>query len=59
MMLTSFKPKKEKNVVLLSSKHNTKAIGDYEKPEVIHYYNKTKGGVDVLDRMCAVYSCSR
>ncbi|XP_068222229.1 piggyBac transposable element-derived protein 4-like [Palaemon carinicauda] len=48
-----FKPKKNKIVLLLSSKHNFSAIGERNKPEAIHFYNKTKGGVDVLDMMCA------
>lgn len=58
-MAVSYKQKKEKNVVLITSEHNTPAIGEKSKPEVIHYYNQTKGGVDILDHMCAVYSCSR
>lgn len=28
-------------------------------PEIIHFYNQTKGGVDVFDQMCAHNSCSR
>lgn len=59
MMLTSFKAKMNKIVVMLSSKHNESEIGQKNKPEVIHFYNRTKGGVDVLDHMCATYSCSR
>lgn len=30
-----------------------------DKPEVIDYYNKTKGAVDTFDQMCSSYSCSR
>lgn len=59
LMAVSYKQKKNKCVNLLSSKHNEPVIGEKNKPEVIHYYNSTKGGVDVLDRMCTVYSCSR
>ena len=29
------------------------------KPEVIEFYNETKGGIDTFDQMCATYSCSR
>jgi hypothetical protein len=29
------------------------------KPEIIEYYNKTKGGVDTLDQMCATYTTGR
>ncbi|XP_068240972.1 piggyBac transposable element-derived protein 4-like [Palaemon carinicauda] len=57
--MVSFKPKKDKIVLLLSSKHNSSAIGKRNKPEAIHFYNKTKGGVDVLDMMCARYNCNR
>jgi hypothetical protein len=30
-----------------------------EKPEIIQYYNRTKGGVDTLDQLCATYTCGR
>ena len=29
------------------------------KPEIIEFYNGTKGAVDTFDQMCAQYSCSR
>lgn len=29
------------------------------KPEIIMYYNQTKGGVDTFDQMCSLMSCSR
>lgn len=29
------------------------------KPQIIEFYNETKGGVDTFDQMCALYSCSR
>lgn len=32
---------------------------DTEKPEMITAYNKTKGGVDTVNKMCAVYNCTR
>lgn len=28
-------------------------------PEVLGFYNKTKGGVDVFDQLCKDYSVSR
>nr|CAH7719842.1 unnamed protein product [Callosobruchus chinensis] len=28
-------------------------------PEIIEYYNSTKGGVDLLDQKCANYCCGR
>lgn len=33
--------------------------GDKIKPEIITHYNKTKGGVDVEDELCANYNVSR
>lgn len=58
-VLLSYKPKKNKIVLLMSSKHERPEINDKGKPEIIQFYNKTKGGVDVLDQMCAHYSTSR
>lgn len=57
--LVSYKPKSDKIVLLLSSHHNQPDVGENEKPEIINYYNKTKGGVDVLDSMCSRYSINR
>ena len=58
LTLVSYIPKsksKKKNVVLISSMHQDKKIdeatsGD-KKPEIISFYNSTKGGVDVVDIM--------
>ena len=53
----SYVPKKNRSVVLLSSLHHDAVIcNDTEKPEIIEYYNKTKGAVDTLDQMCARYT---
>jgi hypothetical protein len=30
-----------------------------EKSEIIQYYNRTKGGVDTLDQLCATYTSER
>lgn len=57
--LLSYKTKKEKNVLLLSSRHHTQTISKRKKPEILHYYNTHKGGVDIFDQLCAKYSCSR
>lgn len=45
--------------MLLSTLHHEAVIGEKAKPEIIHYYNTSKGGVDVLDHMCASYNTSR
>lgn len=46
-------------VLLLSSMHNQPKIGETGKPEIIEFYNSTKGGVDTFDEMCSIYSCHR
>ena len=43
--------------------HDSKSIdtdtGDKQKPSVITFYNKTKGGVDTTDKLCASYNVAR
>ena len=49
-------PEKNKSVVLLSSFHHDLTIcSDSENPEIIEFYNITKGEVDVLYQMCGRY----
>lgn len=58
--ITSYVPKKNKSVVLISTMHNDSSLNeDTKKPEVIHDYNMTKGGVDTVDQLCSNYSVSR
>lgn len=56
-------PKKNQNVLMLSTLHDDDSIdpatGDDQKPEVITFYNVTKGGVDVVDRKKKDYSVKR
>ncbi len=64
MTLVSYVPDrktttKKKMVLLLSTMHNQGEISDRGKPEIIEYYNRTKGGVDTFDQMTAMYSTSR
>lgn len=33
--------------------------GEKKKPEIINYYNATKGAVDTLDEMVGTYRCKR
>lgn len=58
--LVSYVPKKNKNVLLLSTMHTDKNLmlskSNVEKPEIILYYNHTKAGVDTIDQMCRHYS---
>ncbi|XP_029341493.1 piggyBac transposable element-derived protein 4-like [Acyrthosiphon pisum] len=62
-IITSYVPKKNKVVILLSTLHNDASIdqdtGDQQKPEMITFYNQTKYGVDRLDQMCSLYDVSR
>jgi len=58
--LVSFTPKKNKSVLLLSTMHNDASVDtETKKPEIIHFYNSTKGGVDTVDQLCGNYSVSR
>ncbi|XP_051566193.1 piggyBac transposable element-derived protein 4-like isoform X2 [Myxocyprinus asiaticus] len=59
--LVSYLPKRNKNVVLLSTLHKTAEISDCEdrKPAIILDYNHNKGGVDNLDKVIGNYSCRR
>jgi len=57
LTLVPYVQEKNKSVVLLSSLHYDSAIcSDSGKPENIEFYDKTKGAVDMLDQMCAVYT---
>lgn len=60
MTLCSYVQKPKKAVLLLSTMHHDDNVeGDKRKPEIIHFYNKTKGGVDTNDQMCASYNVGR
>jgi hypothetical protein len=57
--LTSYKCKKNKVVVLLSTMHlsnGTSGQTPKKLPEVINFFNKTKGGVDCADQMIETFS---
>lgn len=58
--LVSYIPKKNKNVLLVSSVHHDDKIDSASgKPEIILDYNQTKGGVDTVDRLCSNYDVAR
>ncbi|XP_035854995.1 uncharacterized protein LOC118494664 [Sander lucioperca] len=60
--LVSYVPKRNKNVVLLSTLHMGDArvsAGRHAKPDIILHYNSTKGSVDNLDKLVGTYSCRR
>lgn len=59
----SYVPKKKKVVLVYTSMHYDGNIGsqtgEKRKPEIITFYNNTKYGVDVVDKMCGSYDVSR
>jgi len=58
--LISYVPKVKRAVVLLSTMHHQPGHDEeVDKPEIVSFYNMTKGGVDALDQKCANYSTSR
>lgn len=63
MTIVSYIPKKYRNVNLISSLHHDDRIdpstAEKCKPDIITYYNHTKGGVDNLDKLSATYNVAR
>ncbi|XP_071055485.1 piggyBac transposable element-derived protein 4-like [Onthophagus taurus] len=61
LTLVSFTPKKKnKSVILISIMHADKNVNEVsKKPEIIEFYNSTKGGVDTFDQMAHNYTVSR
>ncbi|XP_022828398.1 uncharacterized protein LOC111357825 [Spodoptera litura] len=61
--LVSYAPKSNKVVIAMSTLHHDDKIdestGDKNKPEIITFYNSTKAGVDVVDKLSATYNVSR
>nr|CAH7747701.1 unnamed protein product [Callosobruchus chinensis] len=60
MTLLSYLPRKRKNVLAISSMHYDGRIDqdteDKKKPEMITFYNATKGGIDSADQKMAQYT---
>lgn len=61
--LVSYIPKPRKFVYMISSLHHDKNIdqdtGNKQKPSMITFYNQTKSGVDVVDKLARTYDVSR
>jgi hypothetical protein len=58
--LVSFVPKKNKAVVLLSTMHRDAAVDvETSKPDIILFYNESKGGVDTCDQMVKAMTAKR
>lgn len=60
LTLLSYKPKPSKMVYVLSSCDEEGTVNpETHKPNLIEFYNSTKGGVDTFDQMCSVMTCNR
>ena len=60
--LLAYQSKKTKSVALLSTMHGEgliEADSDKRRPEIVKYYNATKGGVDTFDQMAHRFTCKR
>lgn len=60
--MLSYVPKKRRFVSLLSTYHSSvhiDAMDPQRKPDIIKFYNQTKGGVDTLDKLVGTYRCKR
>lgn len=58
--MVSYVGKKGKATILVSSMHSGASTDpDTQKPDIIMYYNRNKGGVDTIDEKCAKSSSSR
>lgn len=58
--MVSYVPKTNKAVIFVSSmNHQKETDTETGKPAIIIDYNKTKGGVDEVDKKCSNYSSSR
>jgi hypothetical protein len=59
IMLASYIPKRNKNVILLSSSHCSNATVEGNKPALILDYNYGKKGVDQFDQNIEEFTCRR
>lgn len=59
-VLLSYNPKSNKIVLLLTSYHKTGKIDEATgKPEIVLFYNNTKGGTDSFDKKCHDFTTAR
>ena len=56
LTMVSLHPKQSTFALLLSSLHHNSNIVESGKPEIVEFYNKTKGGVDALDQKVRHYT---
>ncbi|XP_046474149.1 piggyBac transposable element-derived protein 4-like [Neodiprion pinetum] len=58
--LVCYTLQKKKIVLVLSTFHQTVEIDkESQKPEIIKFYNSTKGGTDTFNQMCLEYTTAR
>lgn len=61
--IVTYIPKPRKYVHMMSSLHHDDELdpesGDQRKPAIITFYNSTKSGVDVVDKLARTYDVSR
>jgi len=59
--MVSYVPKRNRAVVLMSTLHSSVTCdpSNEMKPNIILHYNRTKSGVDVLDKLVKEYTCKR
>lgn len=58
-VMVTYQAKQSKQVVLLSTTHEKAEINESGKPDIVEFYNATKGAVDTFDEMSCTMSCSR
>ena len=56
LTMVSWHPKRSKFVLLVSFLHHNSNIDESGKPEIVEFYNKTKAGVDALDKKVRHYT---
>ena len=62
LTLVNYQSKSDKNVVVMSSMHHDKGIDPLaykRKPDIVRFYNATKGAVDAMDKMAHAFAAKR
>lgn len=62
--VVNYQSKRRKSVILLSTMHDTGVVdrtpeNQKKKPEIVLFYNATKGAVDTVDKMAHAYTVKR
>ena len=62
LTLVNYQSKPDKNVVVMGSMHHDKGIDPLaykRKPDIVRFYNATKGAVDAMDKMAHAFAAKR